>query len=93
MAIIELHGRITKEGRLEIELPVGLPAGEARVTIEVAPTADWSSQELAEALRIEPLTGAEMIAAGLTGGWEGAGIEDSIEWVARQRHGRRERHR
>ena len=90
MATIELQGRITEKGQLEVELPAGLPAGEARITIEI-PMAGWSSQELAEALRIEPLTGAEMIAAGLTGGWEGAGIEDGAEWVDRQRRGRRER--
>lgn len=93
MAIIELQGRITEEGRLEVELPVGLPAGEARITIETAPTADWSAQELAEALKIEPLTGAEMIAAGLTGGWEDAGITDGAEWVERQRRERHERRR
>jgi hypothetical protein len=93
MAIIELQGRITEEGRLEVELPVGLPAGEARITIETSPTAGWSAQELAEALKIEPLTGAEMIAAGLTGGWKADGIPDGAEWVERQRHGRHERRR
>lgn len=62
---IELQGRITEQGRLEIELPAGLPAGEARVTIEI-PTLDWKAEELAETLKVQPLTGAEIVAAGLT---------------------------
>jgi hypothetical protein len=90
MAIIELQGRITEEGRLEVELPVGLPAGEVWVTIDTTPTSGWSPQELAEALRIEPLTGAEIVAAGLAGGWKDMGIVDSAEWVERQRRGRHE---
>lgn len=89
MATIHLQGKITEQGRLEVELPAGLPAGEARVTIELAPETGWSSEELAQALRIEPMTGAEIVAAGLTGGWEGEGIEDGAEWVDRQRRRRR----
>jgi hypothetical protein len=93
MTTIHLQGKITEEGKLEIELPAGLPAGEARVTIELAPEADWSSEELAQALRIEPMTGAEIVAAGLAGGWEEAGIEDAVAWVDRQRQRRREQRR
>lgn len=89
MSTLRLRGRITEEGRLEVDLPPGTPAGEARVTIEVPPAERWSPQEIAEALRIEPLTGAEILAAGLAGGWEG--IEDGAEWVARRRRERRER--
>jgi hypothetical protein len=89
MSTLKLRGRITEEGRLEVDLPPGIPAGEARVTIEVPPTERWSPQEIAEALKIEPLTGAEIIAAGLAGGWEG--IEDGAEWVDRRRRERRER--
>jgi hypothetical protein len=89
MSTLKLRGRITEEGRLEVDLPSGIPAGEARVTIEVPPTEGWSSQEIAEALKIEPLTGAEIVAAGLAGGWEG--IEDGAAWVDRRRRQRRER--
>ncbi len=35
MATIELHGRISEEGKLEVDLPQGLPAGDVKVTIEV----------------------------------------------------------
>jgi hypothetical protein len=93
MATVRLQGKITEQGTLEIDLPAGLPAGEAMVTIEVAPEAGWSSAELAHALKIEPMTGAEIIAAGLAGGWESEGIEDGGEWVDRQRRRRREQRR
>jgi hypothetical protein len=35
MATIELRGRINEEGKLEVDLPGGLPTGEVKVTIEV----------------------------------------------------------
>jgi hypothetical protein len=89
MATLQLRGRITDEGRLEVDLPPGTPPGEARVTIELPATGRWNPQEIAEALKIEPLTGAQIIAAGLAGGWEG--IEDGAEWVDRRRRERRER--
>jgi hypothetical protein len=91
MSILELHGRITEEGRLEVDLPPGVPPGEVRVTIELQPAAGWSEKELAEALRLELLTGAEILAAGLAGGWQG--VESGVNWVDRQRHERRERRR
>jgi hypothetical protein len=91
MSILELHGRITKEGRLEVDLPPGVPPGEARVTIEFSSIGGWSEQELADALKIEPLRGAEILAAGLAGGWEG--VERGADWVARRRRARRERRR
>ena len=93
MATIHLQGKITELGTLEIELPAGLPPGDAQVTIELGPGHDWSTEELAEALRIEPLTGAEIVAAGLTGGWKEAGIDDSLRWVEEQRHRRQEERR
>lgn len=100
MATIHLDGKITDEGKLEVKLPAGLPAGEARVTIELGPvTIDlgpetgWSSEEVARALKVEAMTGAEIVAAGFTGGWEGEGIADGAEWVDRQRRARREQRR
>jgi hypothetical protein len=89
MSILELRGRITEEGQLEVDLPAGLPAGEARVTIELPSAQRWTAEELAEALRVQPLTGAEIVAAGLIGGWEG--VESGTRWVARRRKDRRER--
>jgi hypothetical protein len=35
MTVIELRGRINDEGKLEVDLPRGLPAGEVKVTVEV----------------------------------------------------------
>jgi hypothetical protein len=87
---IELQGRITEQGRLEIELPDGLPAGEARVTIEI-PTPVWTAEEIADALKVQPMTGAEIVAAGLTGGWKAEVGESGAEWVERTRRERRRR--
>jgi len=90
MAIIDLKGRITESGELEIKLPEGLPPGEARVRIEVPLGKDWTAQELDEALKIVPMTGAEIVQAGLLGGWENEGIVDSEAWVDELRRKRRE---
>ena len=51
----------------------------------------WSDAELAELLTIEPLTGKEIIEAGLTGSWSDLGIKDGADWVETQRRIRRER--
>jgi hypothetical protein len=42
MTVIELNGRITESGELEIDLPEGLPPGEVRVRIELAEGEDIS---------------------------------------------------
>ncbi|HEY0783569.1 MAG TPA: hypothetical protein VGE98_14010 [Thermoanaerobaculia bacterium] len=89
---IELQGRITDEGELELDLPAGLPAGDARVTIELTPEPDWDPAELEELLRIEPLTGKEIVEAGLTGAWKDEGITSGADWVEKHREQRRERH-
>jgi len=81
MAIVELKGRITETGELEVDLPEGLPAGEARVTIEVPLDKEWTARELDDALKIVPMTGAEIVQAGLLGGWADEGIADSAAWV------------
>jgi len=91
MTTIRLNGRITTAGELELDLPSGLPAGEARITIEIPTEAGWTSRELDEALRVVPMTGAEIVEAGLLGGWEDEGIVDSAAWVEEQRRRRRER--
>lgn len=47
---------------------------------------EWTEEELAELLKPKkPMTGKEMVAAGLYGGWEDLGIEDGAEWVNRQK--------
>ena len=91
MAVIHLNGRITEDGELKLDLPSGLPPGEARITIEIPIAAGWTSEEIDKALKVEPMTGAEIVASGLLGGWKDEGITDSAAWVEEQRRKRRER--
>lgn len=51
----------------------------------------WNPEELERAVRIEPMSGSEMVKEGLTGGWEHLAITDSVEWVEKQRRERHER--
>ena len=99
MVTIQLKGRITNEGKLEVELPEGMPPSEVQVTIEIAADETelpgelrtWTDEEIQEMLRPHPKTGAEIVAAGHTGGWEHYGITDGGEWVTEQRRKRREK--
>lgn len=50
-----------------------------------------TQEELDELLRVEPLTGAEIVARGLLGGWEDMGIIDSAEWVNEQKRNHRKK--
>jgi len=52
----------------------------------------WTDEELDALLTIEPMTGAEIVAAGLTGGWKDLDIPDGARWVNEQRQKRRKRH-
>jgi hypothetical protein len=95
---IELRGRINRAGQLEVELPGGLPEGEVRVRIEpimatlTSDSGPLSDEEIAGLMRVEPTTGANIIAAGLTGGWKDLGIADGGEWVEAARKRRQDRH-
>lgn len=99
MTVIAVRGRINEQGQLEVNLPAGLPAGEVEVQLvfdaqsSQSEPEQWTAKELEELLRVEPLTGAEIVAAGLVGGWENKGITDSSEWVEEQRRKRREERR
>lgn len=53
----------------------------------------WTDAELAALLTIEPLTGREIVAAGLTGGWHDLGIGDGAEWVNERKRQQRSRKR
>lgn len=90
MATIRLTGRITEAGELKVELPTGMPPGEVRVTIEIS-TDDrpWSLDELEDLLKVEPMTGAQIVEAGLLGRWGDRGIINSSEWVEEQRRKRK----
>lgn len=52
---------------------------------------NWNENELAELLTVEPMTGREIVAAGLTGGWHDLGVEDGAAWVEKRRRAQRER--
>jgi hypothetical protein len=90
MATFRLRGRVTEEGELDIELPAGLPAGEVRITLEIPAEPAWTADELDRALQVVPLTGAEIVRGGLTGGWAERGISDGEAWVHELRQRRRE---
>jgi hypothetical protein len=79
---ILLEGTINEQGQLQIDLPANLPPGHITVQIEYQDEhqADPNADD-----RPKPMTGAEIIAAGLTGGWKDKGIEDSVAWVEEQR--------
>jgi hypothetical protein len=55
--------------------------------------AQWTDSEIAELMQVEPMTGAEIVAAGLIGGWEDLHISDGAEWVNEQKRKRREQRR
>jgi hypothetical protein len=82
--VIRLNGRITDTGELELDLPSGLPSGEAQITIEIP------AESSREALRTEPMTGEEIVRAGLLGAWKDEGITDGSAWVEEVRRKRRE---
>lgn len=87
MAMIRLAGKITPQGKLEIELPSDIEAGDVIVTID--PDFDsqaWTDEEIAELFRpVLPKTGAEIVARLLqeSTGWEET--EDGATWVESQR--------
>jgi hypothetical protein len=90
MTTIHLKGRITDTGELDVDLPEGLPSGEARITIEIPLAHEWTAQELDDLLKTAPMTGAEIVKTGLLGGWADEGIVDSEAWVGELRRKRRE---
>ncbi len=81
MSTIQLRGRITPQGKLDVKLPAGLMPGEVRVTVEM--TEDTSKSEFP--------TGAEIIEwLQRVGGWEDDG-SDGAKWVERIREEERKR--
>lgn len=49
----------------------------------------WSDEELAEALKVTPQTGAEIADSDSVGAWAHHDIEDGAAWVNQQREKRR----
>lgn len=101
MTTLRLNGRITEQGQLVVdEFPSNLPPQEVEVIIklpEAIPDQNdpenqpLTDEEMAYYLTQEPMTGHEIVEAGLVGGWEHKGITDSVEWVKEQRRKRKER--
>ena len=85
MVAIHLTGRINNEGKREVSLPQGLTPGQVNVTIEMTDDRDlpwelrpWTAEEVAALMRVEPQSGAEIVAwLEQAGGWEDQGISDS----------------
>lgn len=104
MATIHLTGRITESGKLEIDLPDGLPPGEVQVTIQVPvsePPKDssdwenqpWTEEEIREFLTFEPKSAAEIADSDAIGAWAHKGITDSVAFVEDLRRKELERRR
>ncbi|MBN1965340.1 MAG: hypothetical protein JW910_11895 [Anaerolineae bacterium] len=93
MTVLHLSGRITEDGRLEFELPEGLPPGEVEIAITplAAPLPDDSDDapltdaEIAELLRPKAKSGAEIARSEAIGAWADYGITDPVTWVEAQR--------
>jgi hypothetical protein len=97
MALLTLTGEITADGQLHVTLPQDLPIGKVMVWLSFPPVdspnlLEWTDEALTELLTSRPMTGAEIVAAGLTGGWEHLNITDSVAWVEAQRARRRSEH-
>ncbi|MAS32442.1 MAG: hypothetical protein CL610_00460 [Anaerolineaceae bacterium] len=87
MVTLRVQIDVTEDREVTIKLPSDFPVGKAEVVIEVE-----SGAEPVGPARQEPLSGAEIVARGLTGGWKNLDIEDSTAWVEAQKRKRRERH-
>lgn len=68
MTTLDLHGRITENGSLEVQLPAGLPPGEVTVHIDLPSAASdweeqpWTDKELQELLHPKPSSFAQLLA-------------------------------
>src|SRR3954470_15427893 len=94
--ILKLVGRITEEGKLEVDLPEGTPAGQVKIQIQledIAPT--WTDEELAELLKpVTPMTGkelAEWMETEEFNQYEWNDPRDGATWVEEERRKQRER--
>jgi hypothetical protein len=91
MVAIQISGRITPSGKLEAELPPGLPPGDVEIIVQIPIEETWTDEELEEILRpVAPMTGSQIVEAGLLGGWADQGIGAGAEWVEEQRRKHRE---
>jgi hypothetical protein len=94
MVTIHVKGQVTPEGELLFDAPKDLPPGEVNITIEV-PNLDeqFTPEEIQELLTFTPTSGADVVAAGLVGGWEDLNITDPVAFVDELRRKQREQRR
>jgi hypothetical protein len=86
MVTIRFTGQVTADGQLHFEPPPNLPPGVVGITIEIPDLAEaFTEDEINDLLTFTPKSGAAIVAAGLTGGWEDMGITDPVAWVEEQR--------
>ncbi len=100
MTTLELQGRITENGELEVHLPAGLPIGEVTIHIDL-PNArsdweqrPWTEEEIHELTTPHPKSGREI--AAMIQQMEpieliDSEIVDPVEWVKAQRRKDEER--
>ena len=67
--------------------------GETKISTKIPLKSSRTPEEIDKALKVEPMTGTEIVASGLLGGWKDEEIMDSAAWVEEQRRKRRERFR
>jgi hypothetical protein len=51
----------------------------------------WTQEEIEAVINPQPKTGAEIIAAGLTGTWQHLSEQDTVEWLNARKSERRQR--
>jgi methyl coenzyme M reductase subunit C-like uncharacterized protein (methanogenesis marker protein 7) len=94
---VRVKGRI-KDGKIVIDLPENVVEGDIEVQLPVtAPESEldgvpFTEEEIAQALRPHPKTGAEIAQNPAIGSWADVGITDSSAWVAEQRRRRKAKH-
>jgi len=91
MVTIHIKGRITADGLLQFEPPRNLPPGEVEITLQIPEgNESFTDEEIKDLLTFTPTSGADVVAAGLVGGWEHKGITDSVAFVEELRRKQRE---
>jgi len=87
MTTLHLTAHVNEKGELTAKLPVDVLLGEIEITVEVPDeSVTWTEEELEELLKpVPPMTGKEIIEAGLAGGWADEDIVDGATWVEEQR--------
>lgn len=85
MTLIQIKGILTRDGKIEVELPDGWQPGEVHVEISIEPT--FTDEELDELIQFNPKPASEI----KTGGWEDIDIHDSVSFVEEMRRKRWEK--